>query len=179
MSDLYPYDSPESVLLRVEKFTPQDYTSVISLADAKNWLRVDSSVDDNDIVEIIEGAIIQAETETNTAICESDNSCVFKAYYSCLVDNELLPFVWADNLVSITLDGDVLDISDYSIVAGRIRLPKTLSGNVVVEYTSYVPSQTKYKTAIKQLMEADYDRDGDKSLAYQTLRKLSYHPIIF
>lgn len=159
-------------LVGVEKVRVSDLDTILSIDDIKTYLAVDISntAVDSLITELRESAFDIAEDYTQRSLGE--NSMIVN--YTSLPESELLPFAYATTINSISVDGDVLDASDYSVFSGRIVFTNKVGyqAEITISYSSTGQVKQNMLTTIKRLIGVDYDNTDvtDKHSILKMLR---------
>lgn len=139
----------------------------ITLAEAKLWLRVDGDEEDDQITELLDEAVQQAEQVTGRSLTEK----TYTATYATFSAEVPVPFAPIDEIISVHRlnQGEEVEITGYYVIADRLRF-ETVYGDshpyyqqgLKIVYTAKVDS-VPVKTAIKQMLLTNYEDRQDNA----------------
>jgi uncharacterized phiE125 gp8 family phage protein len=130
---------------------------ILTVADVKNYVRIDTDDDDPIITNMISQARIWCENYISKDIVPKN-----RTYYldetNGLFD---LPFSPVDSVISVTSGGQNIGYTEYGLDDLSIELDGGPSSNVKVTYTTAGLNDGLVKQAMLQLISTYYDNRAD------------------
>ena len=141
---------------------------IITLGDVKNYVRIDSD-DDNDIItNMITQARIWCENYISRDIVPKN-----RTYYLPSTNGMFdLPFAPIASVVSVLINGNAAEYTEYGLDDLSIELDGGPADNVKVTYTTTGINDGLIKQALLQLVSTYYDNRADYSLTTGDLEKV-------
>ena len=130
---------------------------IITLADVKNYVRIDSDDDNAIITNMITQARIWCENYISRDIV-AKNRTYYMDSTSGLFD---LPFAPVATIESVTVEGEAATYTEYGLDDLSIELDGGPSLNVKVTYTTAGLSDGLVKQALLQMVSNYYDNRAD------------------
>jgi len=130
---------------------------IITLADVKSYVRIDSTEDDAIITNMIEQARIWCENYISRDIVPKSRT-YFLGDTSGLFD---LPFAPIAEVQSVTVEGEAATFTEYGLDDLSIELDGGPSSNVKVTYTTSGLNDGLIKQALLQMVSNYYDNRAD------------------
>jgi hypothetical protein len=133
-------------------------SEIITLSEAKDYIRVDTTDDDTLITSIIKQARIYAENYMSRDIVAKDRS----VYLPYVAKRFLLPFSPIASITSVTVDGSATTAYEtFGLLDDIISLNSLPSENVKVRYVTEGLNDELIKGAVLQLVATFYDNRSD------------------
>jgi len=131
---------------------------LITVQEAKDYIRVDTSADDNIISAMIVQSRIWAENFISKDIVPKN-----RTYYLRYVDDRFdLPFAPVDSVSTITIDGTATtDYELYGVDDSIVALNSLPSKEIKVTYITSGINNNLIKQAMLQLVSTFYDNRSD------------------
>jgi len=131
---------------------------LVTVQEAKDYIRVDTSADDNLISAMISQSRLWCENYISKDIVSKN-----RTYYLRDVNDRFeLPFAPISSISEVTVDGSVVaDYEVYGIDDSIIELPTLPSKEVKVTYVTSGISGSLIKNAMMQLVSTYYDNRSD------------------
>ena len=140
-----------------EKIVSTTGTEIVSVADAKAYMRVDTSDDDTLIGTMIEQARIWCENYIGKDIVAKS-----RQYYLEEVNNRFsIPFSPLDSISSVTVEGSSADYDTYGLYDEIIELDQLPAQDIKVSYLTLGMDNGLLQQAILQLVSTYYDNRAD------------------
>lgn len=140
-----------------EKIVSTTGTEIVSVADAKAYMRVDTSDDDTLIGTMIEQARIWCENYIGKDIVAKS-----RQYYLEEVNNRFsIPFSPLDSITSVTVEGSSSDYDTYGLYDEIIELDQLPAQDIKVSYSTLGMDNGLLQQAILQLVSTYYDNRAD------------------
>lgn len=140
-----------------EKIVSTTGTEIVSVADAKAYMRVDTSDDDTLIGTMIEQARIWCENYIGKDIIAKS-----RQYYLEEVNNRFsIPFSPLDSISSVTVEGSSADYDTYGLYDEIIELDQLPAQDIKVSYSTLGMDNGLLQQAILQLVSTYYDNRAD------------------
>lgn len=140
-----------------EKIVSTTGTEIVSVADAKAYMRVDTSDDDTLIGTMIEQARIWCENYIGKDIVAKS-----RQYYLEEVNNRFsIPFSPLDSISSVTVEGSSADYDTYGLYDEIIELDQLPAQDIKVSYSTLGMDNGLLQQAILQLVSTYYDNRAD------------------
>ena len=148
-------------------------TEPVTLNQAKDWLKVETSDDDAIITSLIKAARLNCEGYVDKSFVERTVTAIVKNE----LGNIRLPYGPVNNIVSIS-DSDGVAITDYGITGiSDKRLAWPASSYVKIEYTAgYAVCPDDFITAIKVRLTELYQNRGDAPAIDKSMAALILSP---
>lgn len=143
----------------------------LSLSDAKAYLRVSHSDDDDMIKDIINEASFYAQEVCNQQLIDSFSAKVIARQSE--LENErsvLIPLYYKNSTItitSITLDGTALTADDYTLRSDnvlKLDSEPAVGVEVVIEYDAEVAQTVNVNNAIKKLVADAYENRTEQGI---------------
>lgn len=140
-----------------EKIVSTTGTEIVSVADAKAYMRVDTSDDDTLIGTMIEQARIWCENYIGKDIVAKS-----RQYYLEEVNNRFsIPFSPLNSISSVTIEGSSADYDTYGLYDEIIELDQLPAQDIKVSYSTLGMDNGLLQQAILQLVSTYYDNRAD------------------
>ena len=130
---------------------------IITAADVKSYVRIDTNEDDALIANMITEARIWCENYISRDIV-AKNRTYYLSDTSGLFD---LPFAPVATIVSVTVEGEAATYTEYGLDDLSIELDGGPSSNVKVTYTTSGLNDGLIKQALLQMVSNLYDNRAD------------------
>lgn len=158
---------------RTYQVVSQDPQTVLTLAEAKAFLKVDGSTEDQLVQDILEGAVSQAERRLNYSLTQKTIKEVVRIPEDYPLDFVTLAWGPVSSLVSVKEYGTAINISVQFSFEPESKVGLLLAKNPPFQATAY---QVEYqvtphlvapsvKNAIKRLVAGLYDFRTDPAQA--------------
>lgn len=149
----YRESSPERTLREVS--TVAGSSEPVTLAEAKNWLRVDNNEDDTRITSLITTARRRAE-----AFLERDIVAKNREGYWTFVNEDInLPYT-VDSVTSVTFEGVAQTVDEgYEVLGSNNSIIRIINGradDVVIQYTTPSFTGDFVKNGVLMIIEEMY-----------------------
>ena len=132
-------------------------TEIVSAADAKSYIRIDTADDDTSIGNMIEQARIWCENYIGKDIVAKT-----RVYYLEYVDDRFeLPFNPVSTISSVTVEGSDAGYDTFGVDKNIVALNKLNAKDVKVTYTTSGLDDGLLQQAILQLVSTYYDNRAD------------------
>jgi hypothetical protein len=132
-------------------------SEIVTAADAKSYIRIDTSDDDTLLSEMIKQARIWCENYIGKDIVAKT-----RVYYLEYVDDRFeLPFNPVSSITSITTEGSAASYETHGVDSNIVSLNKLAAKDVKVTYTTSGISDSLLKQAVLQLVSTYYDNRAD------------------
>ena len=140
-----------------EKIVSTTGSEIVSTADAKLYMRIDTSDDDTLIGTMIEQARIWCENYIGKDIVAKS-----RQYYLEEVNNRFsIPFSPLNSITSVTVQGASADYDTYGLYDEVIELNELPAKDIIVSYTTVGMDNGLLQQAILQLVSTYYDNRAD------------------
>ena len=130
---------------------------IITTADVKSYVRIDTNEDDALITNMITEARIWCENYISRDIV-AKNRTYYLSDTSGLFD---LPFAPIDTVTGVTIEGEAATFTEYGLDDLSIELDGGPSSNVKVTYTTAGLNDGLIKQALLQMVSNLYDNRAD------------------
>jgi uncharacterized phiE125 gp8 family phage protein len=130
---------------------------IITAADVKSYVRIDTNEDDALIANMITEARIWCENYISRDIV-AKNRTYYLSDTSGLFD---LPFAPIDTVTGVTIEGEAATFTEYGLDDLSIELDGGPSSNVKVTYTTAGLNDGLIKQALLQMVSNLYDNRAD------------------
>ena len=130
---------------------------VVSLQEARNYIRVDSHDDDFLITRMIEQSRIVLENYLSADIVPKER----KIYYSAVNELIYLPFSPVDTIDAVTVDGTTATYSAKGVGNNIVELESTPAKEVLITYKTKGLDNVLIKQTILQMTSTLYDQRND------------------
>ena len=144
-----------SIDVREVATIPSNPTEPVTLDEAKNWLRIDTTADDTLITNLIISARRKAERYLNRDIVAKQR----EAYWTYVDEDINLPYT-TNGVTSVSVDGNALTLNtDYEVLGldnPKIRILNNPVEKVQINYTTANFSNSEIEIGILMLIEESY-----------------------
>ena len=141
---------------------------IITLGDVKNYVRIDSDEDNAIITNMITQARIWCENYISRDIVPKN-----RTYYLPSTNGMFdLPFAPIASVVSVLINGNVAEYTEYGLDDLSIELDDGPADNVKVTYTTTGINDGLIKQALLQLVSTYYDNRADYSLTTGDIKEV-------
>jgi hypothetical protein len=132
-------------------------SEIVTVSDAKNFIRVDTSDDDTLIATIIEQARIVCENYISSDIVSKNRTY----YLEHANDRFEIPFSPIDSISSVTVEGSAATYTSYGANDEILSLSKLAAKDIEITYITTGINNSLLKQAILQLVSTLYDNRSD------------------
>jgi hypothetical protein len=140
-----------------EKIVSTTGTEIVSVADAKAYMRVDTSDDDTLIGTMIEQARIWCENYIGKDIVAKS-----RQYYLEEANNRFsIPFSPLNAISSVTIEASAAEYDTYGLYDEIIELDQLPAQDIKVSYSTLGMDNGLLQQAILQLVSTYYDNRAD------------------
>lgn len=155
----------KEAIIRRYDITARNPQAIITLDDAKAYLRVDGTTEDALITELLNAVVADAERSLNYALT---TMTITEHLHITCSGQELLALAWGpvDQVASVSYEGDLIDPADYSTLLGQTGVLMMdggwETGHYTIEYST-APALVKpnVRLAIMKLLAQYYDNRHD------------------
>jgi hypothetical protein len=152
----YFSDQPQDYHLQV-KVNSTTGSEIVSTAEAKTFIRVDTTADDALIGEMITTARMVCENILGKDIVAKNRTL----YTPFLNDRINLPFAPVASISSVTVDGDTATYKSKGLDKELIELDQLPAKEVKITYVTEGLTDANLEHAIKQLVSTYYDNRSE------------------
>lgn len=139
------------------KITATTGSEIVTVADAKGYIRIDTSDDDTLLGNMIEQARIWCENYIGQDIVAKT-----RQYYLEYTDDRFeIPFAPVSAISSVTVEGVSAAYDTYGLRTDIIALNKLAAKDIIVTYTTTGLDDGLLQQAILQLVSTFYDNRAD------------------
>jgi len=132
-------------------------SEIVTVSDAKNYIRVDTSDDDALLTNMIEQARIWCENYIGKDIVAKT-----RQYYLEKTNGRFeIPFAPISAISGVTAEGSSVDYNTYGLHDNVIDLNDAIAKDVIVSYTTAGLDDALLQQAILQLVSTYYDNRAD------------------
>ena len=144
-------------MMHTIKISSTTGAEIVSTADAKAYMRVDTTSDDSLIADMIKQARIWCENYISKDIVAKT-----RVYFIQDLDDRItLPFAPVSSITSVTAEDVTAEYKSYGVDKEILELQSLPARDVKVTYVSSGISDELLKQAIKQLVSTYYDNRAD------------------
>lgn len=139
------------------KITATTGSEIVTVTDAKDYIRIDTSDDDTLLGNMIEQARIWCENYIGQDIVAKT-----RQYYLEYADDRFeIPFAPVSAISSVTIEGNSAEYDTYGLRSDIIALNKLAAKDIIVTYTTTGLDDGLLQQAILQLVSTFYDNRAD------------------
>lgn len=139
------------------KVTATTGSEIVTVSEAKSYIRIDTSDDDTLLGNMIEQARIWCENYIGKDIVAKT-----RQYYLEEASSRFeLPFSPVASISSITVEGSAAEYESYGLHEDVIELNKLAAKDIIVSYTTAGLDDGLLQQAILQLVSTYYDNRAD------------------
>ena len=132
-------------------------SEIVTVSDAKNFIRIDTSDDDTLLATIIEQARLVCENYISADIVSKNRTY----YLESANDRFEIPFSPIASISSVTVEGSAATYTSYGANDEILSLEKLSAKDIVITYITTGINNDLLKQAILQLVSTLYDNRSD------------------
>ena len=135
-----------------------DGSEIVTLTEAKDYARIDTSSDDDLVTSMIVSARQALETYLSRDIVAKTRTYYVPSSTDGCIS---LPFAPVSSITSVESDSEELTYTEYGLDDKYIQLESYPASNVEIVYVTSGMTQDELKTSIKMLVSTYYDNRED------------------